>query len=177
MAVSGPGPADTHGPDPSVNLPSELGLHRRWRGAILGHLTVLEMDSSIPTWRYGDGLCRLGFDAGAIALYDEHVLVDAVHEQVAAVDMYGSFVAADPTPLAAEAVDKHSDRTRRTRRAPSELGCRILALDVADERSMAAAVNTVVGEQGRVDVLVNMPATPNPNPDGRDIADGRPAVS
>ncbi|MCW2790308.1 MAG: Short-chain dehydrogenase [Aeromicrobium sp.] len=34
-------------------------------------------------------------------------------------------------------------------------GCRALALDVTDERSMTAAVDTVLAETGRIDALVN----------------------
>lgn len=83
----------------AVNLPSYFGLHRRLRGAVLGHLAALEMDSSIPNRRYGDGLRRLGFDRDATWFYDEHVQADAAHEQVAAVDMCGGFVAAEPDRL------------------------------------------------------------------------------
>ncbi len=45
----------------TVNLMSLCGLHRRLRGAIVGHLALFEMTSSIPNRRYGDGLRRLGF--------------------------------------------------------------------------------------------------------------------
>ncbi len=83
----------------TVNLASFFGLHRRLRGAVLGHLAVLEMDSSVPNRRYGDGLRRLGFGHDATWFYDEHVQADAVHEQLAAVDMCGSFVAAEPERL------------------------------------------------------------------------------
>ena len=44
----------------TVNLMSLLGLHRRWRGAIVGHLALFEMTSSIPNRRYANGLRRLG---------------------------------------------------------------------------------------------------------------------
>jgi len=84
----------------TVNAASYLGLHRKLRGAILGHLAVLEMDSSLPNRRYGDGLRRLGYGPAATRFYDEHVRADAVHEQVAAVDMCGSFVAVEPERLA-----------------------------------------------------------------------------
>ena len=40
----------------TVNLMSLFGLHRRWRGAIVGHLALFEMTSSIPNRRCGDGL-------------------------------------------------------------------------------------------------------------------------
>jgi hypothetical protein len=78
------------------NLMSLFGLHRRWRGALLGHLAALEMTSSLPNRRYGDGLRRLGGTPEATRFYDEHVEADAVHEQIAAHDMCGSFVAAEP---------------------------------------------------------------------------------
>ena len=45
----------------TVNLMSLFGLHRRWRGAIVGHLALFEMTSSIPNRRYANGLRRLGF--------------------------------------------------------------------------------------------------------------------
>ena len=80
----------------SVNTMSFFGLHRRWRGAALGHLTAVEMTSSEPSRRYSAGLRRLGFDARVTVFYDEHVEADAVHEQIASVDMCGSLVAEEP---------------------------------------------------------------------------------
>jgi hypothetical protein len=80
----------------SVNTMSLFGLHRRWRGAALGHLTAVEMTSSEPSRRYSAGLRRLGFDERVTVFYDEHVEADAVHEQIASVDMCGSLVAAEP---------------------------------------------------------------------------------
>jgi hypothetical protein len=80
----------------SVNTMSLFGLHRRWRGAALGHLTAVEMTSSEPSRRYSAGLRRLGFDERVTVFYDEHVEADAVHEQIASVDMCGSFLAEHP---------------------------------------------------------------------------------
>ncbi|WP_104523998.1 iron-containing redox enzyme family protein [Blastococcus atacamensis] len=80
----------------SVNTMSLFGLHRRWRGAALGHLTAVEMTSSEPSRRYSAGLRRLGFDERTTVFYDEHVEADAVHEQIASVDMCGSLVAGEP---------------------------------------------------------------------------------
>jgi hypothetical protein len=80
----------------SVNTMSLFGLHRRWRGAALGHLTCVEMTSSEPSRRYSAGLRRLGFDERVTVFYDEHVEADAVHEQIASVDMCGSLVAEEP---------------------------------------------------------------------------------
>jgi hypothetical protein len=81
----------------TVNQMSLFGLHRRWRGAIVGHLALFEMTSSIPNRRYGDGLRRLGFDGEATLFFDEHVEADAVHEQIASVDLAGGLVQQDPT--------------------------------------------------------------------------------
>jgi hypothetical protein len=80
----------------SVNTMSLFGLHRRWRGAALGHLACVEMTSSEPSRRYSAGLRRLGFDERTTVFYDEHVEADAVHEQIASVDMCGALVAEQP---------------------------------------------------------------------------------
>jgi hypothetical protein len=80
----------------TVNLMSLFGLHRRWRGAIVGHLALFEMTSSIPNRRYGDGLRRLGLDGDATLFFDEHVVADAVHENIAAVDLAGGLVRQEP---------------------------------------------------------------------------------
>ncbi|MEA2159739.1 MAG: hypothetical protein QOD66_2119 [Solirubrobacteraceae bacterium] len=76
----------------TVNLMSLFGLHRRWRGAIVGHLALFEMTSSIPNRRYADGLRRLGLGGDATLFFDEHVEADAVHENVAAVDLAGGLI-------------------------------------------------------------------------------------
>jgi hypothetical protein len=78
------------------NLMSLFGLHRRLRGALLGHLAAFEMTSSLPNRRYGNGLRRLGFDEVATRFYDEHVEADAVHEQIAAHDLCGGLVRVEP---------------------------------------------------------------------------------
>jgi Iron-containing redox enzyme len=81
----------------TVNLMSMLGLHRRWRGAIVGHLALFEMTSSVPNRRYGAGLRRLGLtDPRATEFFDEHVTADAVHEAIAAVDLAGGLARQEP---------------------------------------------------------------------------------
>ena len=85
----------------TVNLMSLFGLHRRHRGAIVGHLALFEMTSSIPNRRYASGLRRLGFDdPRATAFFDEHVTADAIHENVAAIDLAGGLVRQEPMLLA-----------------------------------------------------------------------------
>ena len=80
----------------TVNLMSHLGLHRRWRGGIVGHLALFEMTSAIPNRRYATALRRLGFGSRATAFFDEHVEADAVHESIAAVDLAGGLVRQEP---------------------------------------------------------------------------------
>jgi hypothetical protein len=79
----------------TVNLMSLCGLHRRLRGAIVGHLALFEMTSSIPNRRYATGLRRLGLEA-ATPFFDEHVEADAVLEAVAAVDLAGGLARQEP---------------------------------------------------------------------------------
>ncbi len=88
-----------HVPAPTlatVNLMSLFGLHRRWRGAAAGHLALFEMSSSLPNSRYARGLRRLGFDDDAADFFDEHVIADAVHENIAAIDLAGGLAALEP---------------------------------------------------------------------------------
>jgi hypothetical protein len=80
----------------TVNLMSLFGLHRRWRGGLIGHLAAFEMISALPNRRYGNALRRLGFGPSATAFFDEHVEADSVHEVVAAHDLAGSLVAQEP---------------------------------------------------------------------------------
>jgi hypothetical protein len=78
------------------NVMSLFGLHRRWTPALLGHLAAFEMTSSLPNRRYGNALRRLGGDEEATRFYDVHVTADAVHEQIAAHDLCGTYVTEHP---------------------------------------------------------------------------------
>jgi hypothetical protein len=80
----------------TVNLMSYFGLHRRLRGALVGHLAAFEMTSSIPNRRYSNGLRRLGHGPPATAFYDEHVEADAVHESIAAWDLAHGLARIEP---------------------------------------------------------------------------------
>lgn len=86
----------------TVNLISLFGLHRRWRGALVGHLAAFEMTSSLPNRAFGNGFRRLGFDAQATRFFSEHVEADSVHE-VLACDLAAEVAAREPA-LAADVV-------------------------------------------------------------------------
>ena len=79
-----------------TNLISLFGLHRRWRGALIGHLTAFEMSSSVPNSRYARGHRRLEGGEEAARFFDEHVVADAVHEQIALHDLAAGLVRAEP---------------------------------------------------------------------------------
>jgi len=80
----------------TVNLVTNFGMHRRRRGALVGHLAGFEMTSSIPNRRYGNALRRLGYGQEVTHFYDEHVEADAVHENIAAWDLAGGLAAEEP---------------------------------------------------------------------------------
>ncbi len=83
-----------------VNLVSFFGLHRRTRGAAIGHLVAFESTSSDPNRRYGNALRRLGMSAATTDFFDEHVEADSVHEQIALHDLAGGVAAANPELIA-----------------------------------------------------------------------------
>ncbi len=78
------------------NALSMFGLQRRLRGAAVGHLAAFEATSSLPSRRMAQGLERLGFPDELVGYYNEHVLADAVHEQVALRDVCVALVREEP---------------------------------------------------------------------------------
>lgn len=74
------------------NVMSLFGLHRRLRGAAMGHLGAYEATSSIPCRKYAGGVRRLGLPEVVAAYFDEHVEADAVHEQLAFRDICAELV-------------------------------------------------------------------------------------
>lgn len=78
------------------NAMSLMGLHRRLRGAALGHLAAFEATSSLPSRQLTQGLERLGMAPAMAAYYDEHVEADAVHEQLAVRAICGELLAVEP---------------------------------------------------------------------------------
>ena len=78
------------------NAGSLLGLHRRLRGAAMGHLAAFEMTSSIPSRKIVQGLDRVGLAGPMSDYYDEHVEADAIHEHLAARDICGTLAEDEP---------------------------------------------------------------------------------
>jgi hypothetical protein len=81
----------------TVNLMSLCGLHRRLRGAIVGHLAAFETASPLPNGRYAKGLRRLGLGEDALDFFEEHVEADSVHENIAVYDLAQGLAIAEPT--------------------------------------------------------------------------------
>jgi hypothetical protein len=80
----------------TVNIISLFGLHRRWRGALVGHLTVYEMTSVTPMGRYCAALERLGVASEGSEFYRVHVVADSEHQVVALRDMAGGLARSEP---------------------------------------------------------------------------------
>lgn len=80
----------------AVNLVSMFGLHRRLRGALVGHLAIFEMFSVMPMGRYSSVLERLGASTWARLFFDTHVVADADHQTIAARELAGGLVEQDP---------------------------------------------------------------------------------
>jgi hypothetical protein len=80
----------------TTNLISMLGLHRRLRGALLGHLALFEMTSIGPMARYDAVLRRLGLPSAARRFYQVHVEADAGHQHLAADRMVGGLLRGEP---------------------------------------------------------------------------------
>ncbi|MEZ0362143.1 iron-containing redox enzyme family protein [Mycobacterium sp. pUA109] len=79
-----------------VNLMSLFGLHRRWRGAAIGHFAATEITSPPGSRRLVAALTRMRAPEPCVAFYREHVEADAVHEQVVRTDVVGDLIAREP---------------------------------------------------------------------------------
>ena len=88
-----------HAPAPTLalnNAMSLFALHRRFRGAAMGHLAAFESTSSIPCRRVAQGIRRIGLSEAAADYFDEHIEADAVHEQLALRDICGGLGDEEP---------------------------------------------------------------------------------
>jgi hypothetical protein len=66
------------------------------RGAAVGHFASTEITSSPGSRRLMEALERMGAPEPCVAFYREHVVADAVHEQVVRTDVVGDLVAGEP---------------------------------------------------------------------------------
>lgn len=85
----------------TTNLISLFGLHRRLRGALVGHLASFEMNSVGPMGRYGAWLASLGVSMQGRNFYDAHVTADEVHRHIALDDLVGGFLEIEPEQASA----------------------------------------------------------------------------
>ncbi|MET7343831.1 iron-containing redox enzyme family protein [Streptomyces sp. NPDC087866] len=79
-----------------VNLMSLFGLHRRLRGALVGHFAAVEITSSPASRRLALAMKRAGAGPAAEFFYTEHVEADAVHEQVVRHDVVRGLLDDEP---------------------------------------------------------------------------------
>ncbi|MEU9848822.1 iron-containing redox enzyme family protein [Streptomyces sp. NPDC047985] len=79
-----------------VNAMSLFGLHRRLRGALVGHFAAVEITSSPASRRLAHAMERTGAGPAAEFFYSEHVEADAVHEQVVRRDVIGGLLDEEP---------------------------------------------------------------------------------
>ncbi|MYX71128.1 iron-containing redox enzyme family protein [Streptomyces sp. SID3915] len=79
-----------------VNLMSLFGLHRRLRGALVGHFAAVEITSSPASRRLAQAMKRTGAGPAAEFFYTEHVEADAVHEQVVRREVVGGLLEQEP---------------------------------------------------------------------------------
>lgn len=80
----------------TTNLISLFGLHRRFRGALVGHLASFEMNSVGPMSRYSAWLQSLGVPQHGRRFYDVHVEADEGHQYVAVDDLVGGLLEREP---------------------------------------------------------------------------------
>ena len=93
-----PGPAIT-----IVNMMSMFGLHRRLRGAMVGHFAAAEVTTAPSARRIAQAMQRLDAPPACTPFFTEHVEADAVHEQVLRRDVIGDLLRREPH-LAADVV-------------------------------------------------------------------------
>ena len=104
----------------TTNLMSLFGLHRRWRGALVGHLALFEMTSTGPMGRYSEALRRLGLGPAARRFFDVHVVADEEHQYLATDGMVAGLMRDEPR-LAADVLHGARCLTAVERRFTEEI--------------------------------------------------------
>lgn len=85
------------------NLVELFALHRRLRGALVGHLALFEITSVVPMTRYLGAARQLAVSPSLENFYAVHVEADVHHGRLAISDMVAGFISEEPD-LAAEMV-------------------------------------------------------------------------
>ena len=80
----------------TVNMMSLFGLHRRLRGALVGHFAAAEISTGPSARRMEQALARLDAPDACRFFYTEHIEADAVHEQVLRHDVIGDLLTREP---------------------------------------------------------------------------------
>ncbi|MEV6200162.1 iron-containing redox enzyme family protein [Streptomyces sp. NPDC051771] len=122
------------------NLMSLFGLHRRLRGALVGHFAVLETTSPPAASRIAAATRRTGAGAAAGRYFDEHVEADAVHEQLVRREVVGGLLDDDPAQAPEVAFG-----VAATCFLEGRLGSRVVDAWARGE----SALRTPLGENGR----------------------------
>lgn len=109
-----------------VNLMSLFGLHRRLRGALVGHFAAVEITSSPSSRRLALAMKRAEAGPAAEHFYTEHVEADAVHEQIVRHDVIRGLLDEEPeleadVVFGIEATGRMEDRLAA--RLLSDWGC------------------------------------------------------
>jgi hypothetical protein len=107
----------------TTNVITLFGLHRRLRGALVGHLALFEMTSTGPMARYARGLERLGVPPSGRRFYDVHVQADQVHQHLAVDGMVGGLLAHEPELAADVVFGARALRTVEAEFSAHLLGC------------------------------------------------------
>ncbi|MFC0106396.1 iron-containing redox enzyme family protein [Kibdelosporangium aridum] len=79
-----------------VNMMSLFGLHRAFRGALVGHFAAAEITTAPSAQRMVKALSRFDADEACLHFYTEHMEADAVHEQVMRRDVIGDLLDREP---------------------------------------------------------------------------------
>lgn len=80
----------------AVNLESLFGLHRRWRGALVGQVTAAKMTSADAMDHCSRAMSRLVANRAAFRYFDARATSDAIHAFIARNQMVTGLIETDP---------------------------------------------------------------------------------
>ncbi|MFJ1756945.1 iron-containing redox enzyme family protein [Kitasatospora sp. NPDC088134] len=143
-----------------VNTMSLFGLHRSLRAALVGQFAAVELTSSPGSARLAAAFERLGASPRGTLFHREHVLADAVHEQLVRRTVLAPLLA--PAPPSRAAAPSHPEDDRRQARRPvgpdcSEAGIAFGALAHARTEDRLAAHLTAAWRAGTSSLRTPLP--------------------